>query len=40
MFRPNNVPLVNVVATAVVLLSIIPVWLAQRLTDGGTPTGR
>jgi putative spermidine/putrescine transport system permease protein len=40
MFRPNNVPLVNVVATAVVLLSIIPVWLAQRLTDGGTTTGR
>jgi putative spermidine/putrescine transport system permease protein len=39
MFRPNNLPLVNVVATAVVLLSIIPVWLAQRLTDGGgTPT--
>jgi putative spermidine/putrescine transport system permease protein len=35
MFRPNNLPLVNVVATAVVLLSIIPVWLAQRLTDGG-----
>ncbi len=33
MFRPNNLPLVNVVATAVVLLSIIPVWLAQRLTD-------
>jgi putative spermidine/putrescine transport system permease protein len=33
MFRPNNVPLVNVVATAVVVLSIIPVWLAQRLTS-------
>lgn len=33
MFRPNNLPLVNVVATAVVLLSIIPVWLAQRLID-------
>ena len=34
MFRPNNLPLVNVVATVVVVLSIIPVYLAQRLTDG------
>jgi putative spermidine/putrescine transport system permease protein len=32
MFRPAQVPVVNVVATAVVLLSIIPVWWAQRLT--------
>ena len=39
MFRPNNLPLVNVVATAVVLLSIIPVWLAQRLSDGTSPVG-
>ena len=38
MFRPNNLPVVNVVATAVVLLSIVPVWLAQRLTDSGAPT--
>ena len=30
--RPNQLPIVNVVATAVVLLSIIPVWWAQRLT--------
>jgi putative spermidine/putrescine transport system permease protein len=32
LFRPNNLPIVNVVATAVVVLSVIPVWLAQRLT--------
>jgi putative spermidine/putrescine transport system permease protein len=32
LFRPNNLPIVNVVATAVVVLSIVPVWLAQRLT--------
>ncbi len=38
MFRPNNLPLVNVVATAVVLLSIIPVWFAQQLTDGARST--
>ncbi|HMK10204.1 MAG TPA: ABC transporter permease [Acidimicrobiales bacterium] len=31
--RPNQVPIVNVVAVFVILLSIIPVYLAQRLTD-------
>jgi putative spermidine/putrescine transport system permease protein len=31
--RPNAIPTVNVVATFVVIASIIPVWLAQRLTD-------
>ena len=39
MFRPNNLPLVNVVATTVVLLSIIPVWFAQRLSVGTSPVG-
>jgi putative spermidine/putrescine transport system permease protein len=36
LFRPNQLPIVNAVATAVVLLSILPVYLAQRLTDAGT----
>ena len=31
--RPNQVPIVNVVAVFVIVLSVIPVWLAQRLTD-------
>ena len=31
--RPNAITTVNVVATFVVIASIIPVWLAQRLTD-------
>ena len=35
MFRPRSLPLVNVVATVVVLLSIIPVYFAQRITDRG-----
>ena len=35
--RPNNVPLVTVVATVVMLLSIPLAWLAQRLT--GEPPG-
>jgi putative spermidine/putrescine transport system permease protein len=30
--RPNQLPIVNVVALAVILLSAIPVYLAQRLT--------
>jgi putative spermidine/putrescine transport system permease protein len=32
LFRPHNLPIVNVVAVIVVLLSIIPVYLAHRLT--------
>ena len=34
MFRPNQAPVVNVVAAALVLLSAIPIWLAQRLSSG------
>ena len=30
--RPNQLPIVNVVAVVVILLSMIPVYLAQRLT--------
>ncbi len=39
LFRPNQLPIVNVVAVLVVLISIIPVYLAHRLTrdeEGGT----
>lgn len=35
--RPNNVPLVNVVATVVMVLSIPLAWLAQRFSDGAEP---
>ncbi len=31
LFRPNQAPVVNVVAAALIVLSIIPIWLAQRL---------
>ena len=31
--RPNAIPTVNVVATFVIIVSIIPVWFAQRLSD-------
>lgn len=32
LFRSNQLPIVNVVAVLVVLLSIVPVYLAPRLT--------
>ncbi len=31
--RPNQLPIVNVVALCVILLSLVPVWLAQRLSS-------
>ena len=37
--RPNQLPIVNVVATTVVVASIVPVWLAQRLAGGALPPG-
>jgi putative spermidine/putrescine transport system permease protein len=42
LFRPNQLPIVNAVAVIVVLLSIVPVYLAHRLTreEGGAATAR
>ena len=40
LFRPNSLPIVNVVALLVVLLSIIPVYLAHRLTREESLTAR
>jgi putative spermidine/putrescine transport system permease protein len=42
LFRPNQLPIVNAVAVIVVLLSIIPVYLAHRLTreEGGAAVAR
>ena len=37
MFRPNQLPTVNVVAVTVILLSVVPVYLAQRISSD--PTG-
>lgn len=33
LFRPNQLPVVNVVAVIVIVASIIPVWVAQRLAE-------
>jgi putative spermidine/putrescine transport system permease protein len=40
LFRPNELPIVNVVAVLVVFLSIIPVYLAHRLTREEGPSAR
>ena len=41
LFRPQQLPIVNVVAVLVVILSIIPVYLAHRLTrEEGGAAGR
>jgi putative spermidine/putrescine transport system permease protein len=42
LFRPNQLPIVNAVAVIVVLISIVPVYLAHRLTreEGGSAAGR
>ncbi len=33
LFRPNQAPIVNVVAAALVIISIIPVYIAQKLSN-------
>jgi len=37
LFRPNQAPVINVVAAALTIIAVIPVWLAQRI--GGDPAG-
>jgi putative spermidine/putrescine transport system permease protein len=32
LFRPNQAPIVNVVAAALILISILPIYFSQRLT--------
>ena len=42
LFRPHELPIVNAVAVLVILISIIPVYLAHRLTgdEGGAAASR
>ncbi|MER7243648.1 ABC transporter permease [Kribbella sp. NPDC000426] len=39
LFRPNQAPIVNVVAAALILISVIPVWLAQKLSGDAESLG-
>jgi putative spermidine/putrescine transport system permease protein len=36
LFRPNQAPVVNVVAAVLVLASVLPIWAAQRLSGDRT----
>ena len=40
LFRPNQAPVVNVVAAALVLLSIIPIYVSQKLAGDSAGGGR
>lgn len=39
LFRPNQGPIVNVVAVVLILLSVIPIWLSERLAGGVETAG-
>jgi putative spermidine/putrescine transport system permease protein len=39
LFRPNQGPVVNVVAAILVLLSIVPIYLSQKLAGGESQAG-
>jgi putative spermidine/putrescine transport system permease protein len=38
--RPNELPVVNVVAFILILVSVVPVWLAQRISGAETAGAR
>ena len=40
LFRPNQAPIVNVVAATLVLVSVVPIYLSQRLSQDSTSGGR
>ena len=40
LFRPNQAPIVNVVAATLVVFSILPIYLSQRLSQDSTSGGR
>jgi putative spermidine/putrescine transport system permease protein len=40
LFRPTQAPVVNVVAVILVAVSILPVWLAQRLSGAEAAESR
>jgi putative spermidine/putrescine transport system permease protein len=38
--RPRELPVVNVVAFVLILFSVVPVWLAQRISGAETAGAR
>ncbi len=35
LFRPSQAPIVNVIAVVLVLVSIVPIYIAQRIAGAG-----
>ncbi|HKN96553.1 MAG TPA: ABC transporter permease [Pseudonocardiaceae bacterium] len=40
LFRPNQAPVINVVAAVLVVLSVVPIYLAQRISADAAGGGR
>ena len=40
LFRPNQAPIVNVVATILLIAFMLPVWLSQKLSGGTAASSR
>lgn len=40
LFRPNQAPVINVVAAVLIIVSIVPIYLAQRLSADTSSGGR
>jgi putative spermidine/putrescine transport system permease protein len=40
LFRPNQAPVINVVAAVLVVASIVPISIAQRLSSESAAGGR
>ncbi len=40
LFRPNQAPIINVVAAVLIVLSIIPIYIAQRISSDSAAGGR
>jgi putative spermidine/putrescine transport system permease protein len=40
LFRPNQAPVINVVAAVLIVLSVVPIYLAQRLSSDTAGGGR
>jgi putative spermidine/putrescine transport system permease protein len=40
LFRPNQAPVINVVAVVLIVVSIVPIYLAQRLSSDAGSGGR
>jgi len=40
LFRPNQAPVINVVAAVLIVLSVVPIYLAQRISADTAAGGR